>query len=115
MRNCPECQAAVDGLQCGRCGYAEPGYQVPKARRTTPLSALGQLAQEISDFYESDAWRKRTPDLTEQQWVNVCKYFPTVAAHCTHRPIADSTHPLWDSGRAGALFRNREIPSKSNA
>ena len=44
--------------------------------------------------------------LTDQQWYNVCKFWPNVAAHCKRqRPEMGPGNPLDATARQGARLR----------
>jgi hypothetical protein len=102
VKNCPRCDAPVDGIECGRCGHSE-------ARPGSPTSR--HMAPEAKRAYESGG--HKVSDLTDEQWYNVCKFWPSVAAR-SGRKIADvGVHnPLDASAARGPLLRriNRALP-----
>jgi hypothetical protein len=107
---CPTCsdQLSKDGL-CGSCGY---GKKQPVARMRThvgPLhdaatsARLVELAQMARSRYEFAALSSSS--MTEQQWYNVCKFWPSVAEHCKRqRPDVGPHHPLDATSKAGPLM-----------
>jgi len=73
---CPMCNEDIqDDLDQCDCGYRRPKKKVIRE----------ETRQVREQYLEAGptSW-----DLTDQQWFNVCKFFPTVAARCK-RPPAD--------------------------
>lgn len=102
--SCPTCgdPLSVHGV-CGSCGNGlkkggkRQEYDPDAARR-------GDLAAIVRA--RSFALSPTSADLTEQQWYNVCKFWPNVAAHCDRpRPVVAPTHPLDAAARLGPLAR----------
>ena len=77
MKECPKCGTLYASGWCKACGEGKPGAKAVK---------------EVRDY--ADEARRAIPAgwpnssiLTDQQWYNVCRFFPGVAAKCS-RPVA---------------------------
>jgi len=104
-RSCPDCGDDISVYakvhSCGWRAAAKPKDDVPRPKQH-------RLSPEAQEAYEAGA--PRSHDLTEQQWYNVCRFWPTVAKRCS-RPFADvGTHnPLHATSRQGPLMRKAVI------
>ena len=78
---CRACGAFYAGGWCQACGEGKPKKGQMSATQTAEL-ANRQL--EIRRIYAANA--PGSESLTAQQWYNVCKFFPTIAARC-RRPL----------------------------
>lgn len=102
-RICPECGDDIYiNAKSHKCGWrltAEP-KAVPRQHRMEP---------EAKAAYESGG--PRSGDLTEQQWYNVCRFWPSVARRCS-RTFADvgPHNPLHASSNLGPLMRRIRPP-----
>lgn len=94
MKDCPRCKTAVDGPQCPSCRYVEPGAIRPSER--------GMDVPAIS-----------SRSVTPQQWYNVCKHFPSVAARASRSlESVGPSHPLDATSQRGPLFGGTLLGSK---
>ncbi len=104
-RNCPRCSDPLSqwGV-CGSCGFGKKaglGPVVPDMERERNDELVNMARQRYLDS---------TPKLTDQQWYNVCKFWPFVAAHVNRdRPEIGPHHPLDATARQGPLFKRRRI------
>jgi hypothetical protein len=69
------------------------------------------MTAEQKEAYEAGG--PRSHDLTEQQWFNVCRFWPSVARRCS-RPFADvgPHNPLWATSQLGPLTRRIHPPER---
>ncbi len=101
--HCPDCgdPLSVHGV-CGSCGYGLKGKrktakQDPEAARRAELAVMAK--QRYLDSAPTSA------DLTDQQWYNVCKFWPWVAMHCKRERFkVGPDHPLDATSRRGPLL-----------
>lgn len=110
---CPDCgdPLSIHGV-CGSCGYGasakkkSANYNNEEAERNAVLVAAAR------DRYLATG--PTSNDLTDQQWYNVCKFFPGVAEHCKRpRPEVGPDHPLDATARLGPMMRGgrRMLPA----
>lgn len=100
---CPKCgdPLSTHGV-CGSCGYGRNTRA--KAQQNPDGDRWGILAAQAKDWSRSHA--ATSVDLTDQQWYNVSKFWPWVAAHCRReRPVVGPDHPLDATARQGPLMR----------
>jgi hypothetical protein len=113
MMACPTCgdPLSVHGV-CGNCGYGLKS--AGKAKGHNPESAhWGELAARAKEGYLVGV--PTSFDLTEQQWYNVCKFWPNVAAHCKRPgPAVGPDHPLDATSSLGPLMRHRRVKRRSD-
>ncbi len=102
--DCPICgdPLTTRGV-CGSCGYG-------RKRKTADTTGHSDgdhwavLAAQAKEMYLANP--PTSFDLTDQQWYNVCKFWPNVAAHCKRpRPVVGPEHPLDATSRQGPLMR----------
>jgi hypothetical protein len=103
-RLCPACSdpLSVTGV-CGSCGF---GLKAGRKRAATSPDG-DRWAIMASEARRAVLALPSGPDtLTEQQWYNVCKFWPFVAEHCRRaRPEVGPSHPLDATARRGPLTR----------
>lgn len=98
MIDCPQCGSVLadNAVICNRCRWN------PKP---ASLSDAGQASLEARHRF-TQGW-PTSANLTEQQWYNVCKYFPTIAARCRRsRPSVGPEHPLDKKSSQGPFLRH---------
>jgi hypothetical protein len=100
---CPACtETLAENATLCDCGWRRPKATPQQERK----ERQGQLVELARRAYEESA--PRVADLSEQQWFNVCRYFPSIAEHCTRpRPVVSPDHPLWKTSRMGLFMRIR--------
>ena len=82
---CGACGAYFAGNWCQACGEGKPAGKGSKLSANEAAERANQLLADRRAYAESGP---TSADLTDQQWFNVCKFFPKVAARC-QRPMAD--------------------------
>ena len=84
--NCSNTTLSKRAVFCPECKTERPRNSQPfnSIRELSDLAKAALQAQESS----RQSGHPNSYDLTEQQWFNVCKFFPTVAARCK-RPQTD--------------------------
>ncbi len=107
-RNCPRCSDPLSqwGV-CGSCGFGRKASAAP-AGSTAEGERNDALVSEARRRCQDDALT--SADLTDQQWYNVCKFFPFVAAHCKRsRPEIGPAHPLDRTAHQGPIFKRKRM------
>lgn len=109
----PECgnhDLSERAITCPECGTDRPRTGRPRARVETEedrriREQIAQLRERLAQGGPS-SW-----DLTEQQWYNVCRFFPHVAARSA-RPMlkVGPDHPLHATSRMGSLLAGWRAP-----
>lgn len=104
-RSCPRCADPLSQYGvCGSCGFG---------RRAGVGPSVPDMERERNDELVASARRHylaSAPELTDQQWYNVCKFWPFVAAHVNRvRPEIGPNHPLDATARQGPVFRRRHL------
>jgi len=112
-RICPSCGDSLDdGGRCASCRYGHA-----KGASDGALSDYGIMARETAQHFRRPENQPSSRGLTDQQWYNVCKFWPKVSARCA-RPLVQVGHgqeleltasrgPLL-GGRAPTPARDRE-------
>lgn len=103
--DCPDCgdPMSVHGV-CGSCGYGGKFKGKSKPKHDPEAAHWAHMAMLAKERYLNNP--ATSADLTEQQWYNVCKFWPNVAAHCKRpRPIVGPNHQLDVTSRRGPLTR----------
>ena len=102
-KTCPDCgdDIAVTA-KSHKCGWSQSSGK-------PGLSRLGELAEMAKQRFASEP----APELTPQQWYNVCKFFSIAAAHCKPKhgitlASVGPEHPLDRTSRRGPLMRQTE-------
>lgn len=107
-RHCPRCRTELvpPFLSCEMCPWSQVrpnGSQRPESPR---MDYTAKVAYE--------AGGKRSTDLTEQQWYNVCRFWPTVAARCERAlPDIGPHNPLHHTSKQGPLMRRVDVDANS--
>lgn len=104
-RKCPRCADPLSqwGV-CGSCGFGKKASLEPSAP-DSERERNDDLVAMVRRHYLDNA-----PKLTDQQWYNVCKFWPFVAAHVNRqRPEVGPNHPLDATAREGPIFRGRRL------
>lgn len=90
---CPDCSelVPVTATMCG-CGFRfQRGAMASRPQADEPLTPRHAFSSH---------------DLTAQQWYNVCRWFPTVAARCSRAlPDIGPHNPLHATSEEGPLMR----------
>jgi hypothetical protein len=107
MRSCPACTAtglAANAKSCPDCGYALPAPNTREGFSERAERALEARKRFVSEA--PDSW-----SLSSQQWFNVCKFLPLVAARCKRplMPVSDA-NPLAKHAQLGPLLRGFQLP-----
>lgn len=102
-RDCPDCGEPLGlGAKSCRCGWSvvkkSSAVNQEEAERNAALIAWARQ-------HSLDTGGK-SKDLTEQQWYNVCRFWPSVAKRCS-RPFASvgPHNPLHATSRLGPVMR----------
>ena len=94
MKECPKCGTMFVSGWCRSCGEGKPSGKPDKVFR--------DYGAEARASYQA-GWPNSSV-LTEQQWYNVCRFFPTVAARCRRAlPDIGPHNPLHATSRMGML------------
>lgn len=115
MRNCPTCRSSLRApfISCDYCSWTATGQRNSVQPGTEEGERSAQLVAEARRHYLDSG--PIDNDLTEQQWYNVCKFWPFVAVHCKRaRPNVGPDHPLDATAREGPLTRLLPIPKAPN-
>lgn len=98
---CPACTEVLpDDVMLCDCGWRKP--------KSSPADEARRRNEELAARTRAALPQFTAADLTDQQWYNVCRFFPAVAEHCKReRPIVGSDHPLHGTSRAGPFMRLR--------
>lgn len=102
---CPACTEvlAENATRCD-CGWKRQKLSdsdQARARRS-------ELATDVRSSYEINA--PKVEDLSDQQWYNVCRFFPSIVEHCKReRPEISADHPLHATSRMSIFARLRAV------
>jgi hypothetical protein len=100
-KSCPRCRTALVApfLSCEMCPWS--------SMKPADTPRRGFIHMDPQEKAEYERQGKRSGDLTEQQWYNVCRFWPTVARRC-RRPFADvgQHNPLHGTSRIGPLMKS---------
>lgn len=100
---CPACTEvlAENATYCG-CGWKKPKASPAEQQK----ERVRELASQVREAFERNA--PKAADLSEQQWYNVCRFFPFVAEHVNReRPEIGPSNPLHATSRMGMFARLR--------
>jgi uncharacterized Zn finger protein (UPF0148 family) len=105
MIDCPKCGSPVDGDYCPKCRYSENAV---KKTNAPGLSRAGEIAEMIRQQLQTHG--PTTDELTEQQWYNVCRFYPLVARR-SRREFADvgPHNPLDATAQSGTMFKGVNV------
>lgn len=108
MRDCPKCgdPLSIHGV-CGSCDY---GRAKPRAE-LAPRPEQHRMTPQVKAEYESAGLTSN--GLTDQQWYNVCRFWPTIARRCS-RKFADvgqhnSLHATSSQGPLYSAMKARAV------
>lgn len=94
MKECPKCGTLFVSGWCRACGEGKPSVK--------PVRTVRDYAAEARSSYQS-GWPNSSV-LTEQQWYNVCRFFPFVASKCSRAlPDMGPHNPLHATSSMGML------------
>lgn len=97
---CKSCGTYFAGSWCRACGEGKP----EKGKRSADEAAeLANRQLEARRIWASDA--PGSESLTDQQWFNVCKFFPKIAGRCRREPADLSPENPMHKARPGPLMR----------
>ncbi len=105
MIGCPSCgdPLSTRGV-CGSCGYGRRGAKLEPSHGEGDRYAI--LAERAKQDFQQNV--PSAESLTDQQWYNVCKFFPFIATHCKRlRPEMGPHNPLDASARLGPILSGR--------
>jgi hypothetical protein len=106
-RACPNCgdPLSIHGV-CGSCNY---GRAKPKTE-LAPRPEQHRMTPQAKAAYEAGG--PTSHSLTEQQWYNVCRFWPSIARRCS-RPFAKigPDNPLHATSEQGPIFKAMQARS----
>lgn len=117
LKACPTCHSSLQPpfIACDYCSWTAAGRSSSGNSKFDPVEAERNafLVAQARQHYVDSGPIPET--LTDQQWYNVCKFWPFVAVHCKRpRPAAGPDHPLDATARQGPLTRILPIPKAPN-
>ena len=101
---CPECKdpLSIHGV-CGSCGYGREKKKTATYDPTVAHRNQDLVANARRNYLDNGP---TCHNLTDQQWYNVCKFWPFVAVHCSRlRPQVGPENALDATAEEGPLFR----------
>lgn len=101
MKECQKCGTVYVSGWCRACGEGKPAEKGGKLTADQTAEKANQLLEQRR------IWASNGPtsfDLTDQQWYNVCRFYPAVASRC-RRPLPGigSHNPLHATSQLGLL------------
>ena len=106
LKSCPTCHSTLRApfIACDYCSWTATGKSSSSRLDEETAERNAVMVAEARQAAIDSA--PASEDLTEQQWYNVCKFWPFVAVHCKRaRPIVGPDHPLDATAREGPLTR----------